>query len=150
MIIGEAPGFHEDQSGQPFVGRSGKLLDKMLEAMNLSREEVYICNVIKCRPPENRDPTPDEIEKCKPYLTAQIQTVRPKLILLTGLVASKRYLKNDKLKLKDIRGEWQYSPDFPDIKAMPIYHPAAMLRNSTLKVPTWKDLQKAMECLKEE
>jgi DNA polymerase len=147
MIIGEAPGYNEDQEGRPFIGRAGQLLDKMIKAMGYERSDVYITNTVKCRPPNNRDPASNEVESCRHFLQAQVATIRPKVILLTGLVASKCYFQQDKLKMRDIRGTWV---DQEDVKVMPIYHPAALLRNPTLKKPTWDDLQKVMRYLNAE
>lgn len=142
MFIGEGPGFHEDRTGRPFVGRAGELLDKMIAAMGLQRSDTYICNVVKCRPPNNRDPTAEEIAACKPFLIDQVTAVRPRTILLTGLVATKLFFGDTTLKMKDVRGRWF---DTSYGKVMPIYHPAAMLRNEQLKRPTWEDLQNVMK-----
>ena len=138
MLIGEAPGAEEDKQGIPFVGRAGKLLTDILKAINFEREEVYIANILKCRPPNNRDPLPSEREVCKPYLYKQIELIKPKIILCLGKVASNVLLnKND--SLTKLRGEVH---DLNGIKAMVTYHPAALLRNPHWKKGTWEDVQK--------
>ncbi|MEC8689607.1 MAG: uracil-DNA glycosylase [Candidatus Neomarinimicrobiota bacterium] len=138
MIVGEAPGQQEDLSGNPFVGRAGKLLDKMLTAINRSREkDVFICNVLKCRPPENRDPTLHEIKECEPYLVNQIDLIKPKLIVALGRVAGKTLLGVDK-SLKDMREEIRNYHDFDLIVT---YHPAALLRNPNWKPEAWNDFK---------
>ncbi len=138
MFVGEAPGYREDKQGEPFVGRAGKLLDKILAAINLSREEVFIANVLKCRPPENRDPNMEEIEACEPYLVEQIKLVRPKAIIALGRIAGNTLLKTS-MSLRDLRGKtWNYH----DTELLVTYHPAALLRNQELKRPTWEDFQK--------
>ena len=137
MLIGEAPGREEDLQGKPFVGAAGKLLDKMLEAIHFKREEVYIANILKCRPPENRDPRPDEIETCKPYLFQQIELIQPKIILALGRVSAQVLLET-KSALGQLRGRFH---DFQGIRFMATYHPAALLRYQQYKRPTWEDLQ---------
>ena len=138
MIVGEAPGQQEDLSGNPFVGRAGKLLDKMLTAINRSREkDVFICNVLKCRPPENRDPTLHEIKECEPYLVNQIDLIKPKLIVALGRVAGKTLLGVDK-SLKDMREKIHNYYDFDLIVT---YHPAALLRNPNWKPEAWNDFK---------
>ena len=138
MIVGEAPGQQEDLSGNPFVGRAGKLLDKMLTAINRSREkDVFICNVLKCRPPENRDPTFHEIKECEPYLVNQIDLIKPKLIVALGRVAGKTLLGVDK-SLKDMREKIHNYHDFDLIVT---YHPAALLRNPNWKPAAWNDFK---------
>ncbi|MCK5457640.1 MAG: uracil-DNA glycosylase [Melioribacteraceae bacterium] len=138
MLIGEAPGAEEDKQGIPFVGRAGKLLTDILKAINFEREEVYIANILKCRPPNNRDPLPSEREVCKPYLYKQIELIKPKIILCLGKVASNVLLnKND--SLTKLRGDVH---DLNGIKAMVTYHPAALLRNPHWKKGTWEDVQK--------
>lgn len=141
MVIGEAPGADEDEKGEPFVGRAGKLLTDILKAINFSREEVFICNILKCRPPENRNPTPEEILKCEPYLLKQIELIKPKLILCVGTFAGQTMLRV-KETLGRMRGKI-YKLTFGDIKvkAMVTYHPAALLRNPNWKKPTWEDVQ---------
>jgi len=138
MLIGEAPGAEEDKQGIPFVGRAGKLLTDILKAINFEREEVYIANILKCRPPNNRDPLPTEREDCKPYLYQQIRLIKPKIILCLGKVASNVFLnKND--SLTKLRGDVH---DLNGIKTMVTYHPAALLRNPHWKKGTWDDVQK--------
>lgn len=138
MLIGEAPGAEEDKQGIPFVGRAGKLLTDILKAINFEREEVYIANILKCRPPNNRDPLPSERELCEPYLFKQIELIKPKIILCLGKVASNVLLrKND--SLTKLRGDVH---DLNGIKTMVTYHPAALLRNPHWKKGTWEDVQK--------
>jgi len=139
MVIGEAPGKDEDESGEPFVGRAGQLLDKMLLAINFPREEVFIANILKSRPPGNRDPKPDEIAACEPYLWKQIEILKPKMILCVGRVAGNNLLKMDSDSLAAIRGK---AFDFMGAKVMVTYHPAALLRNPNWKAGAWEDLQK--------
>lgn len=129
MLIGEGPGQQEDEKGLPFVGKAGQLLDKILEAGNISREkDIYICNIVKCRPPENRVPAPDEMEACWDYLAAQIKYINPKIILLSGTTAVKGVLKA-KEGITKIRGRWY--DDVYGAKAMPIFHPSYLLRNQS-------------------
>jgi DNA polymerase len=138
LLVGEAPGEKEDLEGAPFVGRAGKLLDKILAAISLSRDKgVYICNVLKCRPPDNRDPLPSEIEKCEPYLKEQINLIKPKLIVALGRVAAKTLLNND-LALKDMRS---IKHDYYGTPLVVTYHPAALLRNQNLKPAAWEDFK---------
>jgi uracil-DNA glycosylase family 4 len=139
MLIGEAPGADEDAQGEPFVGRAGQLLNKILEAIRFKREEVYICNILKCRPPGNRKPAPEEVEQCIPYLRKQIALIRPKLILCLGLTAAENLLQT-KEGLGKLRGRiLQYE----GIPLMVTYHPAALLRNPNWKRPAWEDVQAA-------
>ncbi len=138
MLIGEAPGADEDAQGEPFVGRAGKLLNDILKAVNLKREEVYIANILKCRPPGNRDPQPLEMETCIPYLHKQIELIKPKIILCLGRVAANGLL-NKKLSLGDLRNSVY---EFNGIKVMATYHPAALLRNPNWKRGCWEDVQK--------
>ncbi|HLO85601.1 MAG TPA: uracil-DNA glycosylase family protein [Nostocaceae cyanobacterium] len=144
MIIGEAPGQTEDETGLPFVGKSGQLLEKILASVNLSSEhDVYICNINKCRPPENRTPTPEEMAACKPYLLEQIRLVNPKIILLTGATAVKGLL-NDKRGITKIRGEWI---EWEGRLCMPIFHPSYLLRNASKEKGSpkwlmWQDIRK--------
>ncbi len=137
VIVGEAPGADEDKQGLPFVGRAGKLLTDILKAINFSRDEVYICNILKCRPPENRNPMPDEIENCEPFLYNQLKLVKPKLILALGTFASQTLLRS-KEPLGKLRGRFH---TYEGIKMMVTYHPAALLRNPAWKKPTWEDVQ---------
>ncbi|MCB5257715.1 MAG: uracil-DNA glycosylase [Candidatus Cloacimonadaceae bacterium] len=137
MLIGEAPGVQENIYGRPFVGPAGNLLTNMLKAINLSREDVYICNIVKCRPPNNRNPEPEEREACLPYLLEQIEIIQPKLILMLGLVAAQTLL-NTKLSMEKLR---QTTHSFQGIKTFVTYHPSALLRNPNWKKPAWQDLQ---------
>ena len=137
VVIGEAPGADEDAQGEPFVGRAGQLLNKILEATGFSREEVYILNILKCRPPGNRNPAPDEVELCRPYLEKQLKLINPKLILLLGKVASESLLKT-KEPLNKLRGR---THDYKGWKVRVTFHPAALLRNPNWKRPTWEDMQ---------
>jgi DNA polymerase len=139
MVVGEAPGADEDKQGEPFVGRAGQLLNKMLLAINFSREEVFIANILKSRPPGNRDPQPDEIAACEPYLWKQIDIIKPKMILCAGRVAGINLLKNGIDTLAKLRGNVY---DFRGAKVMVTYHPAALLRNPNWKQGAWEDLQK--------
>jgi uracil-DNA glycosylase family 4 len=138
MLIGEAPGAEEDKQGIPFVGRAGKLLDDILKAINFSREEVYIANIIKCRPPQNRNPLPNEMQQCMPYLHKQIELIKPKVILGLGLVAGNTLL-NKNTSLTKLRGNIY---DLSGIKVMVTYHPAALLRNPNWKRGCWEDVKK--------
>jgi len=138
LLVGEAPGQEEDLQGEPFVGRAGKLLDKILKAIGYTRDtNVFITNIVKCRPPDNRDPLPSEVEECSPYLNKQIELIKPKLIVALGKVAGKTLLKKDIL-LREMRNETYY---FNSIPFRVTYHPAALLRNSSLKKEAWKDFQ---------
>ena len=137
MLIGEGPGAAEDRQGLPFVGPAGELLTRILKAISLSRRDVYIANIVKCRPPGNRDPHPDEVACCRPYLEEQIDLVQPKVIVLLGRVAAQTLLGND-LPLGRLRGQWH---SIRGITARATYHPAALLRNASFKRPTWEDMQ---------
>jgi uracil-DNA glycosylase family 4 len=137
MLIGEAPGADEDAQGEPFVGRAGQLLNKILEAIRFKREEVYICNILKCRPPGNRKPLPEEAELCLPYLRKQVALIRPRVILCLGLTAAE-YLLGTRESLGQLRGRVQ---TYENIPLMVTYHPAALLRNPNWKRPTWEDVQ---------
>ncbi len=145
LIIGEAPGRDEDQQGEPFVGRSGKLLTSILESIQLSRDDVFIANILKCRPPNNRRPTTSEVDTCEVYLHKQIELLNPKYILALGLTAADTLLK-EKCVMKDIRGEVM---DYRGKKLMITYHPSALLRNPNLKRPVWEDMKKLKELLSE-
>jgi uracil-DNA glycosylase family 4 len=140
MIIGEAPGKSEDEQGVPFVGRAGQLLTEMIRAIGLKREEVFITNIVKCRPPNNRDPKPDEAEACFGYLERQIAWIKPKIILAVGRIAAQRLLKTDQ-PLSRLRGAIHHLDDTPVIV---IYHPAYLLRSLLEKRKAWDDLQLAM------
>ncbi|NTW52406.1 MAG: uracil-DNA glycosylase [Chlorobiaceae bacterium] len=137
FVIGEAPGADEDAQGRPFVGRSGQLLDKILLAIGFEREEVYIGNIVKCRPPENRNPLGDEIECCKPWLMQQLRIVKPKIVLLLGRVAANTILGNN-LSMGAMRGSIIRWDQFDCVVT---YHPAALLRNPNWKKPCWEDVQ---------
>lgn len=137
MLIGEAPGADEDAQGEPFVGRAGQLLTKILEAINFKRSDVYICNILKCRPPNNRKPTPEESETCKPYLKKQIDLVKPKVILCLGLTAAENLLGTTE-SMSRLRGRVLH---YEGVPVMVTYHPAALLRNPNWKRPTWEDVQ---------
>jgi uracil-DNA glycosylase len=138
LVVGEGPGAEEDKLGEPFVGRAGKLLNDILKAIKFEREEVYIANIVKCRPPGNRTPLIDEMEACFPYLARQIQLIKPKLILALGLTAAQGLLRK-KDSLTNMRGNVY---DYKGIKTMVTYHPAALLRNPNWKKGCWEDVQK--------
>jgi uracil-DNA glycosylase len=143
MIVGEAPGANEDATGRPFVGPAGQLLTKILSAVNLRREDVFICNVMKHRPPGNRNPTPDEVAACSPYLVRQIEVVKPKVILALGTFAAQTLLAT-RLSIGKLRGQVHRYHGVPLIVT---YHPAALLRNPAWKRPTWEDVQLARRVL---
>jgi DNA polymerase len=145
VFVGEAPGADEDAQGIPFVGRAGQLLTRIIEAMGLSREDVYICNVLKCRPPENRNPAPDEIAKCSPFLERQLDLLRPKVICTLGLFASQTLLQST-APIGKLRGRVF---EHRGIKVLPTYHPAALLRNPNLKAVVWEDVQLLRKILDE-
>ena len=138
MFVGEAPGADEDRSGLPFVGAAGQLLTKIIEAMGLPREEVYICNILKCRPPNNRDPQPEEIAQCEPYLKRQIELVEPRVLCTLGRFAAQTLLRNDLTMGRLRQSEHRYE----GIPLVATYHPAALLRNPQWKRPTWEDIKK--------
>lgn len=153
MFIGEGPGFKEDHTGEPFVGRSGQLLDKIMEAIGLSRETVYIANIVKCHPMKNpadpesrgndRPPTQEEMDACRGWLEAQIRAIKPKVIVTLGAVPAKALL-GDLTPITKIRGQWRtYDPGagLPPIKLLPTFHPAALLRNPDLKRDVWEDMK---------
>jgi DNA polymerase len=137
MFIGEAPGADEDAQGLPFVGKAGQLLTKIIEAIDLKRSDVYICNILKCRPPNNRTPSSDEIECCLPFLREQLQAIRPKIICALGNISAQTLLQT-KSPMNRLRGKFH---TFGDAILMPTYHPAALLRNPDYKKPTWEDVQ---------
>jgi uracil-DNA glycosylase len=142
VFIGEGPGETEDQTGRPFVGRAGQLLDKMIAGMGLKRQQVFICNIVKCRPPNNRVPAPDEVETCTPYLVRQIEIIRPKVIVTLGLPAAK-YMLATNSTMGRLRGQWQ---QWRGIRLMPTYHPAFLLRAYTdqNRAAVWSDLKQVM------
>jgi DNA polymerase len=137
MVIGEAPGADEDEQGLPFVGRAGQLLTKILESIEMPREQVYICNILKCRPPNNRKPLASETDQCEPYLWKQIELIKPKFILALGLTAANTLLKN-KESMTALRGKVH---DYQGISTIVTYHPAALLRNPDWKKHTWEDVK---------
>ena len=143
VFVGEGPGHDEDVQGLPFVGRAGKLLTQMIEAMGLQRKDVYICNVVKCRPPENRLPEKDEIAECSPFLLRQLDAINPKVVVCLGACAAQTLLETNR-GISQFRGEWL---DFRGHKLMATYHPAYLLRNPSAKGEVWKDLQKVMAVL---
>jgi len=142
FFIGEGPGENEDLQGRPFVGRAGELLNKMIAGMGLKREQVYIANIVKCRPPQNRTPAPDEVAACTPYLVRQLEIVRPRVIVTLGLPAT-RYMLESNLSMGKMRGQWQ---SWRGIPLMPTYHPAYLLRSYTPenRQAVWSDLKKVM------
>lgn len=146
LFVGEAPGHDEDVQGRPFVGRAGQLLTKIIEAMTFRREDVFITNIVKCRPPENRTPVREEIEKCGPYLTAQIEIIRPKVIVALGKVATDFFIRSSR-GMTQIRGEFY---DYRGIPVMPTFHPSYVLRQENVrdvKKQVWQDMQKVMKLL---
>ncbi len=143
VFVGEGPGHDEDVQGLPFVGRAGKLLTQMIEAMGLQRKDVYICNVVKCRPPENRLPEKDEITPCSPFLLRQLDAINPKVIVALGACAAQTLLETTR-GISQFRGQWL---EFRGRKLMATYHPAYLLRNPSAKAEVWKDLQKVMAVL---
>lgn len=143
MFIGEGPGYDEDAQGRPFVGKAGQLLTKIIQSINLSRDEVYIANIIKCRPPQNRNPEPDEIQSCHPFLMKQIGVIQPKIICALGTFSAQTLLKTD-AKISVLRGKIY---DLEGIKVIPTYHPAFLLRNPERKREVWEDMKKIAEWL---
>lgn len=138
MIVGEGPGRDEDLTGRPFVGAAGKLLDKMLAAIDLKREEVYIANVVKCRPPQNRTPLGDEAKSCLPHLRAQFALIRPKIVVCMGATAAK-YVYDEQVRITRDRGVWK---EKMGVWFLPTYHPAALLRDESKKADAWEDMKK--------
>ena len=144
MLVGEGPGAEEDRQGLPFVGAAGELLNKILAAIGLERAAVYVANIVKCRPPGNRDPEPDEVRACRGYLERQIDLVRPAVIVALGRIAAHELLGND-FSLTRLRGEWH------QVRGIPVrvtYHPAALLRNAAYKRPAWEDMQAVRDHLR--
>jgi DNA polymerase len=137
MFVGEGPGADEDRQGEPFVGKAGQLLTKMIEAMGFRREEVYIANVVKCRPPENRNPEPDELEACEPFLRAQIAAIRPRVLVALGKFAAQTLLR-DPTPITRLRGGWR---EYEGVRLMPTFHPAYLLRSPAEKAKAWEDLK---------
>lgn len=146
MFVGEAPGRDEDLQGRPFVGRAGQLLTKIIQAMGFSRDEVYIANVIKCRPPENRTPRPDEVKACSPYLLRQIELIKPRVIVALGKVATDFLLQSSK-SMSELRGNFG---EFQGIPVMPTFHPSYLVRNEgnkEIKKMVWEDMKKVLKLL---
>ncbi len=146
MLVGEAPGQNEDQEGLPFVGRAGQLLTEMIRALGMARDDVFIANILKCRPPNNRDPKPEEVASCSAYLKQQIAMVQPKIILAVGRVAAQNLLQTD-ASLSQLRGKVHY---FDKVPVIVIYHPAYLLRSLLEKRKAWQDLQKALKFFRSE
>jgi len=146
VFVGEAPGADEDAQGRPFVGNAGQLLTKIIGAMGLRREEVYICNILKCRPPGNRNPQPDEIISCEPFLIRQLQVIQPKVICALGTFAAHTLLKSE-APISVLRGRFH---SYQGIPLMPTYHPAYLLRNPGAKKQVWEDVQMVMQALRQE
>ena len=147
FFIGEGPGENEDLKGRPFVGRAGELLDKMIAGMGLRREQVFIANIVKCRPPNNRVPMPDEVATCTPYLERQLEIIRPKVIVTLGLPSLKYMMNDPKLTMGRSRGHWR---EWRGIKLMPTFHPAYVLRQYTdeTRAAVWSDLKQVLAELK--
>ena len=143
VFVGEAPGGDEDIQGRPFVGRAGQLLTKIIEAMGLKRQDVYICNILKCRPPGNRNPKPEEINACEPFLIKQLKVIKPQAICALGTFSSHTLLKTD-VPITVLRGKFH---SYHGIQLMPTYHPAYLLRNPGAKKHVWEDVQKIMKLL---
>jgi DNA polymerase len=143
MFVGEGPGADEDLQGEPFVGKAGQLLTRMIEAMGWRREQVYIANVVKCRPPDNRNPEPDEIEACEPFLKRQIEAVGPKVIVALGKFAAHTLLRSA-IPISKLRGQWS---EYAGVRLMPTFHPAYLLRSPQEKVKAWEDLKAVMAVL---
>jgi DNA polymerase len=143
MFVGEGPGYDEDVQGKPFVGKAGQLLTKIIQSIHLQREEVYITNIVKCRPPQNRNPEPDEIDHCNPFLLKQIDAIQPQIICALGTFAAQTLLKTD-TKITALRGRFY---EFKGIKIIPTYHPAYLLRNPERKREVWEDMKRISEQL---
>jgi DNA polymerase len=141
VFVGEAPGADEDSQGRPFVGKAGQLLTRIIVAMGLQRQDVYICNILKCRPPDNRNPRPEEIAACEPFLIRQLQAIQPKIICTLGTFAAHALLKTD-IPISLLRGRFH---SYQGIALMPTYHPAYLLRNPAAKKQVWEDVQKIMK-----
>ena len=146
MLIGEGPGYDEDVQGRPFVGKAGQLLTKIIQSIHLQREEVYIANIIKCRPPQNRNPEPDEIQTCYPFLMKQIQAIQPRIICALGTFAAQTLLHTD-AKITTLRGRFF---DLAGIKVLPTYHPAYLLRSPERKREVWEDMKQISEWMAKE
>ena len=146
VFLGEGPGEDEDLSGLAFVGKAGQLLTKMIEAMKFTRDTVYICNVVKCRPPENRNPEPDEIAACEPFLKAQLAAIRPQAIVALGKFAAHTLLRST-VPITRLRGQWS---EYAGVKVMPTFHPAYLLRNPPAKKDVWADMKAVLAKLGKE
>jgi uracil-DNA glycosylase len=151
MIIGEGPGENEDLTGKPFVGKAGQLLDRVLESVNLTEDDVFICNIVKCRPPGNRKPTKDEMQACRPYLMEQIRLVNPPIIMLAGASAIEGLLIEKSVKITQIRGQWR---EWEGRQCLPVFHPSYLLRNPSKakgspKWLMWQDIQEVKRKLDE-
>jgi len=146
VFVGEAPGRDEDLQGEPFVGEAGQLLTKIIQAMGFKREDVYICNVLKCRPPNNRNPLPAEIEQCHPFLLRQLKAIAPVAVVALGTFAAQTLL-NTREPISKLRGHFH---DYHDIPLMPTFHPAFLLRNAAMKREVWEDMQQVMRLLGKE
>ncbi len=145
MFVGEAPGFDEDQQGLPFVGKAGQLLTKIIESIGMKREDVFIANVLKCRPPGNRNPLPEEVMNCQPYLKKQIEIIQPLIICALGKFAVQTLLQTDS-SISRIRGQWNM---YEGVKVMPTFHPAYLLRNPADKRKVWEDMKMIRDTLKQ-
>ncbi len=146
VLVGEAPGREEDLRGEPFVGEAGRLLDRILAAMGMQRKDVYICNVLKCRPPNNRDPLPEEVATCEAFLVRQIAAIRPQVVVGLGRFAVHSLLKT-RIPISQLRGEWQ---NYHGIPLMPTYHPAYLLRNPEGKRDVWEDMKSVLRLMNAE
>jgi len=144
VLVAEAPGFDEDRLGRPFVGKAGMLLDRIIKAMGLNRKDLYICNVVKCRPPDNRDPHPQEIATCGEFLKEQIRILNPKIILALGRISGRFFTNQKDSTISSMRGTFH---DYNGVDLRVTYHPAALLRNSAYKRPLWEDVQEVMKRL---
>ncbi len=143
VFVGEGPGYDEDQKGEPFIGAAGRLLTKIIEAIKYTREQVYICNIIKCRPPGNRNPLPDEIEVCLPFLKRQLAAIKPDVICALGAFAAQALLETT-MPISKLKGRFH---DYNGIRVLPTYHPAYLLRNPGKKRDVWEDMKKLMKAL---
>ena len=143
VFVGEGPGYDEDQKGEPFIGAAGQLLTKIIEAIKYTRDQVYICNIIKCRPPGNRNPLPDEIEACLPFLKRQLTVIKPEVICALGTFAAQALLDTT-LPISKLKGRFH---DYNGIRVLPTYHPAYLLRNPAKKRDVWEDMKKLMKAL---